>query len=63
VFNLGAIYNINKHWGIIASVTYIPLRTTSSLYIKAADGTELGVTRGTLSADPIISYLAVSYRF
>jgi outer membrane protein len=63
VFNLGAIYNINKHWGIIASVTYIPLRTTSSLYIKAADGTELGVTRGTLSADPIISYLAVSYKF
>jgi outer membrane protein len=63
VFNAGAIYNITEHWGITASITYIPLKTTSSLIIKAQDGTELGVTKGQLKANPLISFLAVSYRF
>ncbi|MEX3935499.1 OmpW family protein [Paraburkholderia phymatum] len=63
VFNAGAIYNITDHWGVTASVTYIPLKTTSSVIIKAADGTELGVSKAELKADPIITYLAVSYRF
>jgi len=47
----------------VASVTYIPLKTTSSVIIKAADGTELGVSKAELKADPIISFLAVSYKF
>jgi outer membrane protein len=63
VFNAGAIYNITDRWGIVASVTYIPLKTTSSTIIKAADGTELGVSKAELKADPIITYLAVSYKF
>jgi outer membrane protein len=63
VFNAGAEYNITNHWGLIASVTYIPLKTTSSVIIKAADGTELAVSKAELKADPLISFLAVSYRF
>ncbi|RZF24645.1 OmpW family protein [Paraburkholderia sp. UYCP14C] len=63
VFNAGLAYNITEHWGLVASVTYIPLKTTSSVIIKAADGTELGVSKADLSANPIISYLAVSYKF
>ncbi|SDI58906.1 OmpW/AlkL family protein [Paraburkholderia phenazinium] len=63
VFNAGAEYNITNHWGIVASVTYIPLKTTSSTIIKAADGTVLSVSKAELKADPIISFLAVSYRF
>ncbi|MBN3758926.1 OmpW family protein [Paraburkholderia sp. Tr-20389] len=63
VFNAGAIYNVTDHWGITASVTYIPLKTTSSVIIKAADGTELGVSKAELKANPIITYLAVSYKF
>ncbi|SIT44485.1 Outer membrane protein W [Paraburkholderia piptadeniae] len=63
VFNAGAMYNITDHWGVTASVTYIPLKTTSSVIIKAADGTELGVSKAELKADPIITYLAVSYKF
>ncbi|MEM5370631.1 OmpW family outer membrane protein [Paraburkholderia azotifigens] len=63
VFNAGAIYNVTDHWGITASVTYIPLKTTSSVIIKAADGTELGVSKSELKANPIITYLAVSYKF
>ncbi|WP_027213656.1 OmpW/AlkL family protein [Burkholderia sp. WSM2232] len=63
VFNAGLAYNITDHWGLVASVTYIPLKTTSSVIIKAADGTELGVSKAELKADPIISFLAVSYKF
>lgn len=63
VFNAGAMYNINEHWGVTASVTYIPLKTTSSVIIKAADGTQLAVTQSELKADPIITYVALSYRF
>jgi len=48
---------------VLASLTYIPLRTTSSLIIKAADGTELATTKSKLSADPLITFLAVTYRF
>jgi outer membrane protein len=63
VFNAGLVYNITEHWGLLASVTYIPLKTTSSVIIKAADGTELGVSKADLKADSIISFLAVSYKF
>ncbi|MGF6779371.1 OmpW/AlkL family protein [Paraburkholderia sp. GAS334] len=63
VFNVGAMYSITDHWGLTASVTYIPLKTTSSVIIKAADGTELGVSKAELKADPIITFVALSYRF
>ncbi len=63
VFNIGATYTFDKPWGLIASLTYIPLKTTSSLIIKAADGTELATTKSKLNADPLITFLAVSYRF
>jgi outer membrane protein len=33
------------------------------LIIKAADGTELATTKTRLKADPLITFLAVSYRF
>ncbi|MBB5470490.1 outer membrane protein W [Paraburkholderia sp. CI2] len=63
VFNAGLAYNITEHWGLVASVTYIALKTTSSVIIKAADGTELGVSKADLGANPITSFVAVSYKF
>jgi outer membrane protein len=63
VFNVGGVYNVSRRWGLTASVTYIPLKTKSSVIMKAADGTVLGVTQGELKADPIIAFLAVSYKF
>jgi outer membrane protein len=63
MFNAGVQYNITDHWGVTASLTFIPLKTTSTVIIKAADGTVLGATKGVLTADPLISYLGVSYKF
>lgn len=59
----GLAYNITQHWGVTASVTYIPLKTTSSVIIKAVDGTRLGESKAELKAHPIITYLAVTYKF
>jgi outer membrane protein len=63
VFNLGASYAITNHWGLSASLTYIPLKTRSTVYVRAADGTLLGTTQAQLTADPLITYVAVSYKF
>lgn len=63
VFNAGFLFNITEHWGLLASLSYIPLKTTSSVTIKAADGTTLAVSKSDLKADPLITFLAVSYKF
>ncbi|MGG1945786.1 OmpW family outer membrane protein [Trinickia sp. NRRL B-1857] len=63
VFNVGASYDFTQHWGVNASLTYIPLKTMSTVYVRAADGTLLGTTKAQLTADPLITYVAVSYKF
>ncbi|MCA8487582.1 OmpW family protein [Burkholderia multivorans] len=63
VFNAGVQYNMTEHFGLIASVTYIPLKTTSTVTIKAADGTVLAESKSELKADPIISYVGLTYKF
>ena len=63
VYNVGASYAIDKHWGLTATLTYMPLKTYSSLVIKAADGSTLATTRTRLKADPLITFVGISYKF
>lgn len=63
VFNAGASYDFTQHWGVSASVTYIPLKTRSTVYVRAADGAVLGTTQAELTANPLITYVALSYKF
>ncbi|HDV6328199.1 TPA: OmpW family protein [Burkholderia cenocepacia] len=63
VFNAGLQYNLTEHFGLVASVTYIPLKTTSTVTIKAADGSVLAESKSDLKADPIISYVGMTYKF
>ncbi|MBN3791128.1 OmpW family outer membrane protein [Burkholderia sp. Ac-20353] len=63
VYNVGASYAFDKHWGVTATLTYMPLKTYSSLVIKAADGSVLGTTRTRLKADPLITFVGISYKF
>ncbi|MGN6665893.1 MAG: OmpW/AlkL family protein [Trinickia sp.] len=63
IFNIGASYALSEHWQLNASVSYMPLKTYAETDIKAADGTLLAVSKAKLRADPIITFLAVSYRF
>lgn len=63
IFNLGATWAFDKHWGINASVSYMPMKTYAETDIKAADGTLLAVSKAKLNANPIITFVALSYRF
>ena len=63
IFNLGASYAINERWALTATVSYIPLKTEAATVIKAADGTTLATTKTTLKANPIITFVGVSYKF
>jgi outer membrane protein len=63
LFNVGASYALNKHWAITAAVSYIPFKTTATTKIHAADGTLLATSKADLSVDPIVTFVALSYRF
>ena len=63
IFNLGASYALDKRWSLTATVSYMPLKTEAATIIKAADGTTLATTKTTLKANPIVTFLAVSYKF
>lgn len=63
IFNLGASYAINKQWALTATVSYLPLKTEAATVIKASDGTTLATTKTTLKANPIITFVGVSYKF
>lgn len=63
VLNIGGTYHFDEHWGVTAAVTYIPLKTDSIMRIKAANGTTLSTSKTTLEPNPIIFFLAASYKF
>ncbi|MDQ0143620.1 OmpW/AlkL family protein [Cupriavidus necator] len=63
VFNVGGTYNFDEHWGLTAAVTYIPLKSTSTMTIKAADGTVLSTSKTKLEPNPLVFFLAASYKF
>jgi len=64
VFNIGAAYQIDKHWGVSLSVSYIPLKTTAKLTTtSAATGAQLATSEASLKINPIVPFVAVTYRY
>ncbi|KAF1020709.1 MAG: Outer membrane protein W [Paracidovorax wautersii] len=64
VFNVGAGYQFDKHWGISWSVSYIPLKTKADLTTRMnSTGATVGTGSTKLTLDPIVSYLSLNYRF
>jgi outer membrane protein len=63
VANIGLNYRLTQHFGLTASVTYIPLQTTAVLYVKSAGGQMLAQAKSKLTIDPIIPYVGVTYSF
>lgn len=62
VFNVGASYQIDPRWGLAFSVSYIPLRTTAKL-TTTARGLPVAASESSLKLNPIVPYLAVTYKF
>jgi len=61
VVNAGLVYNINEHWSLNASVSYMWLSTHATLTTKSSVGTV--TSRSKINVDPLITYLSVGYRF
>lgn len=62
VFNLGAAYQFDEHWGMSFSVSYIRLSTTANL-TTTARGIPVATSEARLKLNPIVPYLAVTYKF
>ena len=62
VFNAGVAYQFDPHWGMAFSVSYIPLKTTAKL-TTTARGFPVATSQSSLKVDPIVPYLAVTYKF
>jgi outer membrane protein len=62
VFNIGASYQFDQHWGMAFSVSYIPLKTTAKLTTSVA-GLPVALSQSSLKVNPIVPYLAVTYKF
>lgn len=62
VFNVGVAYQFDPHWGMAFSVSYIPLRTTAKL-TTTARGIPVANSESSLKVNPIVPYLAVTYKF
>jgi outer membrane protein len=63
VFNIGASYQFDKHWGMAVSVSYIPVETTATLTTTTLSGIPLATSETKLKLNPIVPYVAVTYRF
>ena len=63
IFNAGLAYSLSERWGLSLSVSYILLKTTSTIDLYANDGTRLARSETDLDLNPIVSSLLLSYRF
>lgn len=62
VINAGFTYNIDKHWSVDASLSYMWLSTRATLTTHTAEaGTVTSSTK--LKLNPIISFVSIGYRF
>lgn len=64
VLNAGATYQFDRNWGLSVSVSYLPLDTKATLTTRVnANGAVAATSRTKLTLDPIVSYVALTYRF
>ncbi|MDR8052896.1 OmpW/AlkL family protein [Burkholderia cenocepacia] len=62
VFEAGLTYNLDKHWSVAASVSYLPFSTKAHVTTTLPTGTQVH-SDSKLTINPIVTYLAVGYRF
>lgn len=63
VVNIGVQAQFTERWGMSLSAAYLPLTTTSTIRIKASDGTTLATNRIDLDIDTVVFALLANYRF
>lgn len=63
VINIGTQVQLTARWGLSLSASYLPLETTSTIKIKASDGTTLATNKVDIDIHPVVIALLVNYRF
>lgn len=63
VINLGVAYQLDKHWGLSFSVSYIPLKTKAKLTTTSITGLPVATSEASLKLNPIVTYVSATYRF
>jgi len=63
VLNAGAAWQFDRHWGVQLSVSYIPLKTKANLTTTTNFGLPIATSEARLKLNPIVTYLAATYRF
>lgn len=59
----GLTYKLNDRWSVLGSVTYIPIKTTGRFDSVSANGTTVMSTTSRITANPVIVFAGLSYRF
>ena len=62
VFNLGLAYQFDPRWGIVFSVSYIPIKTKAKLTTSVGSGA-IVTSEASLKVNPLVPYLSVTYKF
>ncbi|MET3497561.1 OmpW/AlkL family protein [Variovorax boronicumulans] len=63
VLNAGVSYQLDKHWGLSFSVSYIPLKTKAKLTTTSVTGLPVARSEASLKLNPIVTFLSATYRF
>lgn len=63
VLTLGASYNFSKKWYLTGSVSYLPLKTNAEFDAVSRSGSVVLSNKTRITADPIIVFVGVGYRF
>jgi len=63
VANVGISYEFAKNWSAIGTVSYLPLKTTSTITIRSQSGQVLATNKTDIKVDPYVFGLAVGYKF
>ena len=63
VASVGVSYEFAKNWSAIGTVSYLPLKTTSTITIRSQQGQVLAVNKTDIKVDPLVFGLAIGYKF
>jgi len=63
VLNIGAAYQFDKHWGLSFSVADVSLKNKAKLTTTSVTGLPVATSEASLKLNPIVTYLAATYRF
>lgn len=61
VFNAGINYNMDQHWTLSFSVSYIPVSTTAKL--TTTRGPITTTSEAKVKLNPVVTFLSLGYRF